>query len=177
MRYLTIKRTQGRPNVYTVHGTPDTGVTGDKNVRGDKNVTTTPDTSVTPPLTPVSPKSSKNRKVEPSSIQDDEFSKALDDLQVLGLFNKTMLEQFKDLWPELAGRRDWVGKAITVARDKNANSPAYAIKVLANAIHTGKEPGYVEQNNGNGPEQPKLPREPKTVTLVWEDGTTEERTI
>lgn len=76
------------------------------------------------------------------SPDDDERSAALTDLQVLGLFNKTMLEQFDDLWPELAGRRDWIGKAITVARDNNASSPAYALKVLANSVHTGKEPGY-----------------------------------
>lgn len=78
----------------------------------------------------------------PSPSDDDDRHAALTDLQVLGLFNKTMLDQFNDLWPELSGRRDWIGKAITVARDNKASSPAYALKVLANAVHTGKEPGY-----------------------------------
>ena len=81
---------------------------------------------------------------------DDGRQQALTDLQVLGLFNRPMLEQFSDLWPELAGRRDWVGKAITIARDNNASSPAYALKVLANAIHTGKAPGYVNGTGGKG---------------------------
>lgn len=83
----------------------------------------------------------------PSPNDDEERARALSDLQVLGLFNKTMLDQFDDMWPELSGRRDWIGKAITVARDNNASSPAYALKVLANALHTGKEPGYI---NGSG---------------------------
>lgn len=79
----------------------------------------------------------------PFPSEDDEEAQALRDLQVLGLFNKTMLDQFNDMWPELSGRRDWIGKAITVARDNGASSPAYALKVLANSLHTGKEPGYV----------------------------------
>jgi hypothetical protein len=76
-------------------------------------------------------------------IDDDDSDQALQALQVLGLFNKPMLDQFNDMWPELSGRRDWIGKAITIARDQGAHSPAYALKVLANSLHTGKEPGYV----------------------------------
>ena len=57
---------------------------------------------------------------------------------MLGLFNKTMLDQFNDMWPELSGRRDWIGKAITIARDQGANSPAYALKVLANPCTLAK---------------------------------------
>lgn len=79
----------------------------------------------------------------PSPSEDDDSAQALTDLQVLGLFNKPMLDQFNDMWPELSGRRDWIGKAITIARDNGASSPAYALKVLANSLHTGKEPGYV----------------------------------
>lgn len=78
----------------------------------------------------------------PSPSDDDEKAQALQALQEFGLFNGPMLMQFNDMWPELTGRRDWIGKAITVARDKNASSPAYALKVLANSIHTGREPGY-----------------------------------
>jgi len=99
-------------------------------------------------------KPSKTVPPSPSpNDDDDERQQALQALQVLGLFNAPMLAKFDDMWPELAGRRDWVGKAITVARDKNASSPAYALKVLANAIHTGKEPGYIN-GTGNG-ETPK----------------------
>lgn len=82
------------------------------------------------------------RESESESEEEDEKDAALNALQVLGLFNKPMLDQFNDMWPELAGRRDWLGKSITIARDNGANSPAYALKVLANSIHTGKEPGY-----------------------------------
>lgn len=74
---------------------------------------------------------------------DDERLQALQALQEFGLFNQPMLAQFNDMWPELTGRRDWIGKAITVARDKGASSPAYVLKVLANSLHTGKEPGYI----------------------------------
>lgn len=85
----------------------------------------------------------KTMPPSPSPSDDDDREAALKDLQALGLFNSTMLAQFDDVWPELAGRRDWVGRAITVARDSSARSPlSYALKVLANAIHTGNPPGY-----------------------------------
>lgn len=82
------------------------------------------------------------RESESESEEEEEKNAALNALQVLGLFNKPMLDQFNDMWPELVGRRDWLGKAITIARDNGANSPAYALKVLANSIHIGKEPGH-----------------------------------
>jgi hypothetical protein len=74
-------------------------------------------------------------------------------MQILGLWNKTDRDRFADMWPDLSGRRDWVGKAITLTRDKDIGAGiSYALKVLANAIHTGKEPGYI---NGTGSETPK----------------------
>jgi hypothetical protein len=79
----------------------------------------------------------------PDDEEDSERQQALTDLQSLGLFNASMLAQFNDMWPELSGRRDWIGKAITIARDSSARSPLpYALKILANSLHTGKEPGY-----------------------------------
>jgi hypothetical protein len=80
----------------------------------------------------------------------DGKAEAIDALQEFGLFNQPLLAQFNDLWPELAGRRDWVGKAVTVARDKGASSPAYPLKVLLNAVHTNKAPGA---RNGNDPKR------------------------
>ena len=103
------------------------------------------------------------KKMPPSpspSEDDDESAQALIDLQVLGLFNKEMLDRFNDMWPELSGRRDWIGKAITIARDKGASSPAYALKVLANSLHTGKEPGYV---NGKTQAAPVTHTHPDTA--------------
>ena len=103
----------------------------------------------------------KKMPPSPSPSEDDEESaQALNDLQVLGLFNKPMLDQFNDMWPELSGRRDWIGKAITIARDQGAHSPAYALKVLANSLHTGKEPGYV---NGKTPPAPVTHTKPDTA--------------
>jgi len=94
---------------------------------------------------------------------DDERKQAIADLQVLGLFNRDMLTQFDDLWPELSGRRDWVGKAITVARDKNASSPAYALKVLANAVHLNQEPGYI---NGKGKPSSTAPKSAPVTHII-----------
>jgi hypothetical protein len=95
-------------------------------------------------------------EVQPSpspSDDDREWQQALADMQVLGLWSKADKDRFADMWSELTGRHDWVGKAITIARDKGARAGIpYALKVLANAIHTGKEPGYV---NGTGSETPK----------------------
>jgi len=104
--------------------------------------------SVTPSydvLHDVTPSYSRSDQIR--SEDDIERRQALNDLQIFGLFTREMLTQFDDMWPELTGRRDWIGKAITVARDKDASTPSYALKVLANAIHTGKEPGYT---NGKG---------------------------
>jgi len=80
----------------------------------------------------------------------DPKEQALQALQEFGLFNQPMLAQFNDIWPELAGRQDWVGKAVTIARDKGASSPAYPLKVLLNAVHTNKAPGA---RNGNDPKR------------------------
>lgn len=66
---------------------------------------------------------------------------ALDKLQQRGLFNPTMLAQFDDMWPELYGLRlGWIDDAIAVADHAKAYSPAYILKVLANALHTDKPP-------------------------------------
>lgn len=104
----------------------------------------------------------KNARLDKSTdkIDDDESAQALQALQVLGLFNKPMLDQFNDMWPELSGRRDWIGKAITIARDNGASSPAYALKILANSLHTGKEPGYV---NGKAAPTPVVHTHPDTM--------------
>lgn len=99
----------------------------------------------------------------PSPNDDKEWQQALADMQVLGLWNKTDKDRFADMWPELSGRREWVGKAITITRDKDIGAGIpYALKVLANAIHTGKEPGYV---NGTGAtkdpdNRPRVPAPP-----------------
>lgn len=83
----------------------------------------------------------------PEAPEPTDRSAALDAVQVLGLFNSTDRERFNDLWPELAGRVDWIGRAVTVTRDAAPRAPvAYCLKVLANSVHTNTPPG----NNGNG---------------------------
>lgn len=107
--------------------------------------------------------SNPNPIVIAEPIDEDERSQAIQALQEFGLFNGPMLMQFNDMWPELTGRRDWIGKAITVARDKGASSPAYAIKVLANSLHTGKEPGYTPSKTSYDPDSSRrgVPAPPK----------------
>ncbi|MCB0041501.1 MAG: hypothetical protein KDE23_17555, partial [Caldilinea sp.] len=78
----------------------------------------------------------------PEPADDPDRDAALDAVQMLGLFNATDLERFNDLWPELVGRRDWIGRAVTVTRDAQPRAPIpYLLKVLANAIHTNQPPG------------------------------------
>ena len=74
---------------------------------------------------------------------------AIDALQAMGLFNATDLARFDDLWPELAGRRDWIGRAITATRDAGPRAPIpYVLKILANSVHTNTPPG---RGNGRAP--------------------------
>jgi phosphate starvation-inducible protein PhoH len=40
--------------------------------------------------------------------------------------------------------------SLIIAKDKGASSPAYAVKILLNAVHTGKEPGYKPGKSKNG---------------------------
>lgn len=82
------------------------------------------------------------REAFPEPADDPDRDAALDAVQMLGLFNATDLERFNDLWPELVGRRDWIGRAVTVTRDAQPRAPIpYLLKVLANAIHTNQPPG------------------------------------
>lgn len=66
------------------------------------------------------------------------------------MFNSTDRERFNDLWPELAGRADWIGRAVTVTRDAAPRAPvAYCLKVLANCVHTNTPPGNIGNNTGD----------------------------
>lgn len=94
---------------------------------------------------------------------------AIDALQEFGLFNQPMLMQFNNIWPELSGREDWVGRAITVARDKGATSPAYAIKVLMNAIHTGRAPGQKPDKDAAKDDQSFDALKRRYIPQGWED--------
>jgi hypothetical protein len=54
-----------------------------------------------------------------------------------------------------------VGKAITIARDKGARAGIpYALKVLANSLHTGKEPGYVNGHSQDADNRPRVKAPP-----------------
>jgi hypothetical protein len=77
--------------------------------------------------------------------------------------------QFNNIWPELSGREDWVGRAVTVARDKGATSPAYAIKVLMNAIHTGRAPGQKPGKVDNANDQSYEALKRRYIPEGWED--------
>jgi hypothetical protein len=94
---------------------------------------------------------------------------AIDALQEFGLFNQPMLMQFNNIWPELSGREDWIGRAVTVARDKGATSPAYAIKVLMNAIHTGRAPGQKADKDAAKNDQSYEALKRRYIPEGWED--------
>lgn len=108
-------------------------------------------------ICPRNPIQSNHHLQSQASDDDDEKTQALQALQEFGLFNQPMLAQFNDLWPELTGRRDWVGRAITIARNKGASSPAYPLKVLASSVHTGKPPGYTNGESKDADTRPRVP--------------------
>lgn len=89
----------------------------------------------------------------------DRRKQAIETLQQFGLFTATMLAQFDDLWRELvqSEREGWVDLAAQVAKGKNASTPSYALKVLANSLHTGKEPGYVNGHSQDADTRPRVP--------------------
>lgn len=103
----------------------------------------------------------KTMPPSPSDDDDKEYRQAVSDMQTLGLWTTATMARFEDMWPELSGRRDWVGKAITITRDKDIGAGIeYALKILANAIHTGKEPGYTnskETIRNNSDNRPRVP--------------------
>jgi len=77
---------------------------------------------------------------------DPEWGAALSKLEALGMMTGSALLEMQALWPDLSnGRRAWIDDAITVAQANKANSPVYAIRVLANAVKTGKRPGETPQ--------------------------------
>jgi hypothetical protein len=80
---------------------------------------------------------------------DAQFEQAKSALNELGFWRKVDRDRFRDMWPELSGREDWVGRAITIARDKaTGGGVQYALKVLANAIDAGVPPGGTGKTNG-----------------------------
>lgn len=103
------------------------------------------------------------KTMPPSPSPDDDIAaqrrKAIEAIQQFGLFNASMLAQFDDMWPELVQERRlcWIDDAVRVARAKNASTPQYALKVLANAIHTGKAPGYVNGESHDADNRPRVP--------------------
>lgn len=94
---------------------------------------------------------------------------ALDKLQQRGLFNPIMLAQFDDMWPELYGLRlGWIDDAIAVADHAKAYSPAYVLKVLANALHIDKPPAIpaprpASRSGRNGKQPEHIPDDYKSL--------------
>lgn len=77
---------------------------------------------------------------------DPEYGAALSKLESLGMITGTALLEFQSVWPDLRnGRRAWIDDAVAVAHANSANSPVYAIRVLANSVKTGKRPGETPQ--------------------------------
>lgn len=82
------------------------------------------------------PASSPPPSQEPA---DPEYGVALSKLESLGMMTGTALLEFQALWPDLNnGHRAWIDDAITVAQANSANSPVYAVRVLANWTKNGR---------------------------------------
>lgn len=82
------------------------------------------------------PASSPSPSQEPV---DPEYGAALSKLEALGMMTGTALLEFQALWPDLNnGHRAWIDDAITVAQANSANSPVYAVRVLANWTKNGR---------------------------------------
>jgi hypothetical protein len=82
---------------------------------------------------------------------DPEYGAALSKLESLGMMTGSALLEFQALWPDLNnGHRAWIDDAITVAQANSANSPVYAVRVLANWTKNGRKPAA--QANGKRPQ-------------------------
>jgi hypothetical protein len=79
---------------------------------------------------------------------DPEYGAALSKLEALGMMTGSALLEFQALWPDLNnGKRQWIDDAITVAQANSANSPVYAVRVLANWTKNGRDK---PRAHGNG---------------------------
>lgn len=84
--------------------------------------------------------------VYPDETADPEHGTALSKLEALGMITGSVLLEFNALWPSLQnGKRAWVDDAVIVAQANKANSPAYAVRVLANAVRDNKRPGQAPE--------------------------------
>ena len=136
-KYIT-KRNQGRDR-QRAWRERNAGVTQGNAGNGNSNADVTRYNDVTSSVTNT-PREDKSRE---DKIDDGGLAAAKQSLQVLGLWTKEYSDRFNDLWPELAGRQGWIGQAITVTRDASPRAALpYALKVLANSIHTNTPPGY-----------------------------------
>ena len=85
----------------------------------------------------------------PHNGLDEAFGDAIKELEQLGMITGNTLIEFQSLWPELSDKKDWVTDAVRVAHAQGASSPAYAVRVLWNALKTGRRPGAPPPNKGS----------------------------
>lgn len=98
------------------------------------------------------PASSPVSSQEPA---DPEWGAALSKLEALGVMTGTALLEFQAIWPDLNnGHRAWIDDAITVAQANSANSPVYAVRVLANWTKNGR--GKPNASGGGKPRERDL---------------------
>lgn len=85
---------------------------------------------------------------------DPEYGAALSKLEALGMMTGTALLEFQALWPDLNnGHRAWIDDAITVAQANSANSPVYAVRVLANWTKNGRGKPTAQSGTGKNRER------------------------
>ena len=84
---------------------------------------------------------------DPFPSRDPDWQKAIAKLESnwgAGMSGSALLE-LAGLWPDLRnGQRGWLDDAIDEAVARHANTPVYAIRVLANAVRQGKRPGEID---------------------------------
>lgn len=97
------------------------------------------------------PASSPPSSQEPA---DPEYGVALSKLEALGMMTGSALLEFQALWPDLSnGKRAWIDDAIIVAQSNSANSPVYAIRVLANWAKNGRGKPTAQSGTGKNRER------------------------
>lgn len=191
MGYITVVRTPGRPNRYTVNATRGNSVTGGKNVTGGNSVTPTRGNNVTPTrgknvtggVVTVSPEPSYNHHSEPSiksssadELIDPEVTEAIGKWQAV--FAGTPFEAV----PPVSRFHSWLAfggidvllHMIEVAREKAERNPAgWLYTTYDNWRKDGEVAPYIAQQV-ESKRAASAPAVPIKIGIIWPDGTTGE---
>ena len=189
MGYITVARTPGRQNRYTVNATRGNSVTGGNNVTGGSSVTPprgnsvtgTRGKNVTGGVVTVSPESSYNPHSKPSiksssadELVDPEIAQAISRWQVVFAGTpfavKPPVEKFYR-WLAFGGP-DVLYHMIEQAKDKD-NPTGWLYTTYDNWRKDGEVAPYIAQQVA-GKQSANAPAVPVKIGIIWPDGTTGE---